>query len=281
MVLSDFKPSRLRVLLSEIDHAAAAERAEQPGFDRRPWLALIVGTLSLIMMEYAGTPLALARFIASLGRPEPSSLAGSLVALYATRWAPLLELSFWTSFRVLGFALLPMLVIRYALKQRIRDYGLSAAGLRGHALVYALLFVLVLPLVALAATRPEFVRYYPFYRQASESWLDFAVWELMYALQFFALELFFRGFWLEACRRTMGSAAIASMIVPYCMIHFTKPVLEVLGAIIAGFVLGLLAMRTRSIWGGVSLHVSVALTMDVLALLQSTGLPTRLLPLTP
>ena len=56
------------------------------------------------------------------------------------------------------------------------------------------------------------------------------------------------------------------MIVPYCMIHYGKPLPETLGAIGAGLMLGTLAMRTRSIWGGVLIHVGVATTMDVLAL---------------
>jgi membrane protease YdiL (CAAX protease family) len=275
----DLMPWRIRALLSDIDASAKAERDAHTDFDRGPWAALLLGALSLVMMEYVGTPFALSRFVAALERPASNVLAATLIDVYASRWASLLELGFWTFFRVLGFAVIPMLVIRFVLNGRVRDYGLRTAGLRGHLGIYGLLFVLVLPLIALAATRDEFVRYYPFYRQASESWLDFGVWELMYALQFFALELFFRGFWLEACRRTMGSAAIAAMVVPYCMIHFTKPALEVLGAIVAGFVFGLLAMRTRSIWGGVLLHIAVALSMDVLALLRSTGLPTRLLPL--
>ena len=41
---------------------------------------------------------------------------------------------------------------------------------------------------------------------------------------------------------------------------------ETLGAIGAGVILGTLAMRTRSIWGGVLIHIGVAVTMDVLAL---------------
>ena len=38
----------------------------------------------------------------------------------------------------------------------------------------------------------------------------------------------------------MGSHAIFVMVVPYVMIHFGKPMLETVGAIIAGVVLGLL-----------------------------------------
>ena len=66
--------------------------------------------------------------------------------------------------------------------------------------------------------------------------------------------------------------------VPYCMIHFTKPLIEVIAALPAGLVLGLFAMRARSIWGGVLLHVAVAWLMDALALLQGAGLPRRLVP---
>jgi membrane protease YdiL (CAAX protease family) len=50
------------------------------------------------------------------------------------------------------------------------------------------------------------------------------------------------------------------------MIHYGKPMPETFGAILAGLLLGTLAMRTRSIWGGVLIHIGVATTMDVMAL---------------
>ena len=81
-----------------------------------------------------------------------------------------------------------------------------------------------------------------------------------------SLEFFFRGFILNGLRRALGANAIFVMIVPYCMIHYGKPLPETLGAIGAGLILGTLAMRTKSIWGGVLIHIGVATTMDVLAL---------------
>ena len=45
------------------------------------------------------------------------------------------------------------------------------------------------------------------------------------------------------------------------------------GTACAGIILGTLALRTRSIWGGVLIHVSVAITMDLLALYHTVGLP--------
>ena len=50
------------------------------------------------------------------------------------------------------------------------------------------------------------------------------------------------------------------------MIHCGKPMHESIGAIVAGVVLGTLAMRTRSIWFGVVIHCGVAVTMDLFAL---------------
>ena len=42
-----------------------------------------------------------------------------------------------------------------------------------------------------------------------------------------------------------------------------------------GVVLGTLALRTRSIWAGFLIHVSVAISMDVAAILQNHGIPWR------
>lgn len=64
----------------------------------------------------------------------------------------------------------------------------------------------------------------------------------------------------------LGVSAVFVMVLPYCMIHFEKPLLESLAAIVAGVALGALSYRYRSIWLGIALHCSVALTMDVMAL---------------
>jgi membrane protease YdiL (CAAX protease family) len=100
----------------------------------------------------------------------------------------------------------------------------------------------------------------------------------MYGVQFLALELFFRGWMLGALRKSMGSAAVFAMAVPYCMIHYGKPYLETHGAIVAGIVLGSLALRTRSIYAGFLVHITVAFAMDFLALYRREALPTVFWP---
>jgi membrane protease YdiL (CAAX protease family) len=228
-------------------------------------------------MEYMGTPDILSRLLKIYEAQWPGLLWGP-EGLYASRWAPLMGLSWWIAWRLVGFFVLPALAVRMFFERPLRDFGLAAHDLRKALPLYGGMFVLLLPVLGMAAMRPEFLTYYPFYNRAGESWFDLLSWELMYAVHFVALEFFFRGFWLEGSRRALGVHAIAFMIVPYCMIHFTKPVLEVVAAIPAGFVLGVLAMRTRSIWGGAALHIAVAWTMDLLAIAQASGLPRKWWP---
>jgi len=59
------------------------------------------------------------------------------------------------------------------------------------------------------------------------------------------------------------------MVIPYALIHVHKPLPEALAAVVAGLVLGWLAVKTRSIWPGVLVHGSVALMMDVFALFHA------------
>ena len=66
--------------------------------------------------------------------------------------------------------------------------------------------------------------------------------------------------------RYMGAYAIFVMVVPYVMIHFGKPLAETVGSVIAGAALGTLALRTRSIFGGVLIHVTIAWAMDISAI---------------
>ncbi|HEX4492157.1 MAG TPA: type II CAAX endopeptidase family protein [Acidimicrobiia bacterium] len=178
--------------------------------------------------------------------------------------------AWWAGWRVGGYLLAPLIAIPL-LGDRYRDYYISPRGFLPHLPTYLVLFGIVLPAVVLASRSAEFRATYPFYRLANRSLFDLLAWEAMYAMQFFALEVFFRGFILQGLRRAIGANAVFVMVIPYCMIHFGKPMPETFGAIIAGTVLGTIAMRTRSIWGGVAIHVGVAVTMDMLALRACPG----------
>ena len=103
-------------------------------------------------------------------------------------------------------------------------------------------------------------------RQRPPLWPAFFTWQMFYWCQFIALEFFFRGFMVHGLRHRFGIYSVFVMTVPYCMIHFGKPMPETFAAIVAGIVLGFMSLKTRSIWLGAALHIGVAATMDGLAL---------------
>jgi membrane protease YdiL (CAAX protease family) len=262
----------------ELDQAALRQRetlAAAGRIDLRPLVAPALGVFVLALQEYFGRgaffDAALRPALAAWQRAHPEGLVD------LATWGAFYPHAWWGLTRVGGY-LLPILLWPWLFPgDRRLDCGLRVAGLRRHLWIYGLALMVMLPILLLVRRQPDFGAYYPFYRGAGRSWADLLAWEALYLAQFFALEAFFRGWWLHATRG-LGAASILGMVVPYTMIHFGKPWLEVSGAIVAGVVLGSLSARTRSIWAGFLVHATVALSMDLLALAHRGEWPVRLWP---
>lgn len=172
----------------------------------------------------------------------------------------------WSLSCLVGYALVPMLLLKVFFKLSILNHGFRSENFFSHLKIYLGMFLFMLPFIYLASQQPEFRNLYPFVPEAKKSIQVFILWELAYILQFFCLEFFFRGYLLYTLERHMNKfVAIAVMVVPYTMIHFHKPFPETFGAIIAGSVLGYLSLKYRSWLGGAILHSLVALTIDFLS----------------
>lgn len=238
----------------------------------RAFVTVVTAALVLLFVQYIvlarwGIQRALALELPALLQDIAPSLAEALQP-----YVRLLENLTWAFGCSFFYFVLPAIVVKVVFRERLRDHGLRVEGFLRHLWIYALLFLPVGLLVWAVSYSEAFQSRYPFYGQPLAV-ADFLVWELAYGLQFFSLEFFFRGFLLNGLRGRLGHHAIFLMVLPYMMIHFQKPFLETTGAIIAGTVLGTLALRTRTIWGGVAIHVAVAVSMDVAALLQKGGFP--------
>ena len=156
----------------------------------------------------------------------------------------------WAWFLFLSYVAPLALYARFVLGMRLSQLGLRARGFLRHSWIYLAGFLIVLPLVVMVSDDPGFVKTYPFYRQAGSSWFHLICWELSYAAQFVGLEFFFRGALLFCGVRILGPWVIPVMLFPYMMLHFSKPMLECLGSIIAGLALGVVALRTGSVYSG-------------------------------
>lgn len=194
-------------------------------------------------------------------------------AHFGIRYAPvnttrLVEMCWWSGTQIVSYLVVPLVVIRFIGLKPI-DIGWKIRGTSSHWKYYAALFAIAVPFVAIASTTAEFQERYPLFevfRGQEGVWHDLRIWWVFYILQFVAVETFFRGFLVLGLAKRFGHASIFIATVPYLMIHFSKPPAEALAAIIGGLVMGTLAYRTKSVWWGIALHVSVAALMDLLSL---------------
>jgi hypothetical protein len=58
------------------------------------------------------------------------------------------------------------------------------------------------------------------------------------------------------------------MAVVYCVLHFGKPAGEAMSSIFGGYILGVVAYETKSVWGGIIVHMGIAWTMEIVAFVR-------------
>lgn len=157
-------------------------------------------------------------------------------------------------------------------RRRQPVYGLQRGGLRLRT--YLLLLLALVPFVAWAATQPDFLATYPRHMPGPEVALFglsraevHAIFELCYGADFVFTELFFRGLLVLGFTRWLGPGAVMPMTAWYAFTHVSKPIGEAIGSVFGGWALGVIALRTRSIYGGVVLHLGMAWMMELAAIL--------------
>lgn len=155
---------------------------------------------------------------------------------------------------------------------RTAGFAPPVAGLQrkpGDLRPYIGLLLAFVPVLLLAAMGPAFQALYPKVKMvgflAANPAVRFcsrAFFELCYGIDFFTIELFFRGFVVLGFVRFAGRDAILPAAAFYCTIHFGKPVAECISSFFGGLMLGAVAAHTRSIWGGLLIHLGLAWTME-------------------
>ncbi len=136
---------------------------------------------------------------------------------------------------------------------------------------YLLMLCFMIPLIAIASTQNDFLNTYPKYQKViplpeSESIpgsLLLIFFELCYGSDFITIEMFFRGFAVLGFIKFAGKDAILPMACFYCTIHFVKPLGECISSFFGGMLLGIVTYHTRSIIGGLTVHLGIAWLMEI------------------
>jgi len=137
---------------------------------------------------------------------------------------------------------------------------------------YFIMLAMMVPLIVAASFRQSFQWDYPRYVPgAAENYWDVSNYltvtgfEFSYSVQFVGLEWFFRGFMVLALSRFFGPAAVWPMVSVYVFLHFGKPMGETIGSLFGSFILGTISLHTKSITGGIIIHLGIALLMELMA----------------
>jgi hypothetical protein len=169
---------------------------------------------------------------------------------------------------------LPMLVAYYFLERQDQPriwYGLSMRKFDPKP--YLMMLLIMAVVIGMGSSLGDIRAYYPRVLHAKmdaflsiydwQRWQAVALYEICYGSDFVSVELVFRGFLVFAFTRTLGPYAVLAMVGSYCFLHFDKPMTEAISSILGGYILGIISLNTRSIWGGVCLHVGVAWLMEL------------------
>ena len=162
-------------------------------------------------------------------------------------------------------------LFRWATTGRFGLYGLTRST--KYLKVYATIYMILVPIFVLVSLTPQFLSFYPKmninYCHGSFGWADWkliSLFELSYANDFLAVESMFRGALIIGLGRWLGPRAILPMALTYMSIHFGKPDLEMCSSVLGGYLLGILAYRTHHLWGGITIHLGIAMLFEALGL---------------
>lgn len=196
--------------------------------------------------------------------PDWHSVTSHVAPVYST-------LAYKLIINGLGFVMLfiPCAIYwAFADRQREQLYGFHAKGVV--LWPYFVLILLMLPLLFAAGSQPDFQSTYPraarlAIPRTDPRWLSGTMlYETFYSIDYVVTEFFFRGFLIIPFARLIGPKAILPMCAFYVAIHFDKPLGECISSYFGGLMLGILAYRTKSIYGGVIVHLGIALGMEII-----------------
>jgi hypothetical protein len=169
----------------------------------------------------------------------------------------------------------PLLIMKQFFDRHSKDglYGLTFRKVDWTP--YLIMLVVMAPLIYIATWLPDFLDYYPTYKRAggaafadyyniSEGWA-IAIFESFYIGDFLFTELFFRGLLVVGMASLLGKHSVLPMVASYCVLHFGKPMGEAISSIFGGYILGIIALYSRNIWGGVFVHGGIAGLMELFA----------------
>jgi len=164
------------------------------------------------------------------------------------------------------FVVLIPVILLWWIKDRSNQAFYGTAALK-HVKPYLIMLLIMVPLIALASTQGDFLSMYPKAKFLEDlnlplKKLHYFIYELCYGFDFVSIEFFFRGFLILSLAKICGPQCIIPVACFYCTIHFGKPMGEAISSFWGGLLLGIISYNTKSVWGGLIVHLGIAWLME-------------------
>lgn len=180
----------------------------------------------------------------------------------------LIEYLYWFIGDFITFVLPSVLIIKFFFNESLSEYGFRIGDWR-LGIKFTLLFLLIMiPIIWFISASNDFIQKYPHLSTAKDSWKIFFIYEAGMLVYMIGWEFIWRGFMLFGLERKFGYYAIFIQMIPFVILHNGKPFIETIGAIPGGIALGLLALRTRSFYYCVVVHLGVMYSIDIISVLR-------------
>lgn len=180
----------------------------------------------------------------------------------------LLEFLYWFIGDFITLFILTILVIKFLLKENILNYGLKFGDYHSGVFYSGIFVSIMIIIIWFVSAQSGFAEKYPHLDDAKRSWNIFLIYEIGMLLYMFAWEFIWRGFMLFGLEPKFGFYSVLIQMIPFVILHNGKPFLETFGAIFGGIALGILALRTRSIYYCVVTHIGVMFSIDLISSLR-------------
>jgi len=165
--------------------------------------------------------------------------------------------------------LIPVLSIKLVLKEKLSDFGFTLGDKKFGLITFAIFFISMFITVWIVSSSRQFAMAYPQGGDSVRNNMGFLlIYELFILVYMLGWEFMWRGYMLFGLKKRFGYYSIFIQMIPFFILHKGKPEIELFASILAGIILGIQALRSRSFIYSWILHWLVMVSIDTISILR-------------
>ena len=173
-------------------------------------------------------------------------------------------------FTTISLLLIPIVINQTRWKKPLKYFG-TQFGEKKLGLIIVLAFLVFTPLFYFSSNNQQLINTYPMSKDVLGSWWTFVLYELAYVLLYYVpYEFFFRGVLQLGLSngRWKKWQSIAYVTALTTFLHLTKPWTEIVAALVAGILFGIIAEKTKSWYYVFMIHILTGVLTDTFCALR-------------